>query len=370
MNINPYVFPAINVVLDLQLFAEAGNLVNTTTGTVNAYTAAATTSQDMTPGMKEYYNTQMLENHRERMIFGQLGKKQRLPANHGKWVEWRKWKTLPDADKLTEGVIPTGKTFGQTSVKVEIAQYGEYVAISDVLDTHHVDPVILGATEELSYATSLTNEKLTRAVLSQGTNVLMADLITAAGAYDSTPATRADLVKSGCTSYLTPDMINKAVTKMRKEGVPYYSGNKYVCVIHPSCAYDLRKSPDWIEAHKYSATTEIFNGEIGELHGMRFIESNLAPVIYESASLTVYQAMCFGKDAFGIIDPEGAGMETIIKDRAQVGGPLNQFSTVGCKFSTGAKILYHERLLTIECTSSYGNADVPAGTYSAGDIVN
>ena len=43
---------------------------------------------------------------------------------------------------------------------------------------------------------------------------------------------------------------------------------------------------------------------------------------------------------------------------------------MGCKFEMAAKILYPERLLTIECTSSYGQADVPAGTYSAGDIVN
>ena len=41
---------------DLQLFADAGNVVNTTTGTVNAYTGAATTTDAMSPSMKVFYD--------------------------------------------------------------------------------------------------------------------------------------------------------------------------------------------------------------------------------------------------------------------------------------------------------------------------
>jgi hypothetical protein len=67
--------------------------------------------------------------------------------------------------------------------------------------------------------------------------------------------------------------------------------------------------------------------------------------------------MFFGKDAFAVIDPEGAGMETIIKDRSEIGGPLNQFSTVGAKFEMGAGILYPERMLTLESLSSYSDLD-------------
>lgn len=46
------------------------------------------------------------------MIYSQFAKKQPLPANHGKTVEWRKWNTFARAAKLTEGVIPTGQKFG------------------------------------------------------------------------------------------------------------------------------------------------------------------------------------------------------------------------------------------------------------------
>ena len=50
-------------------------------------------------------------------------------------------------------------------------------------------------------------------------------------------------------------------------------------------------------------------------------------------------------------------MEMIIKTREQIGGPLNQFSTIGYKFCHGAKILYQERLLRVETGSSYGSDD-------------
>ena len=161
---------------------------------------------------------------------------------------------------------------------------------------------------------------------------------------------------------LTPDMVAKAVTKMKKDRVPTIHG-KYAMVIHPSVAYDLRKSKDWVEAHKYAATTELFNGEIGELHGMRFIEDVFAPVLtgnnYKNkANGATYACYAFGKDSFGIIDPDGGGAEMIVHDKSEIGGPLNQFSTIGYKFETnGATMLYPERMLRVMAVSSYSATD-------------
>ena len=342
---------------NLQMLAEAGTVTNTTTGTVNSYTGAANTTDAMSAEMKIFYNTEVLENYREKMIFGQLGKKQSLPANHGKSVEVRKFDTLPDADKLVEAVIPEGKKLGTTSMTMAIDQYGLYVTISDQLDLHAIDDVILHATEEVGYSAGLTNEKLVRGVLMTGANVLFADALDEDGKFVSTPTTRAELAAAKANvAYLTPKMINKAVTILKKANAPTFSGGKYLAVIHPSVAEDLRESKAWIEAHKYSQTTEIFNGEIGELHGVRFVESNLAPVVDEGGT-AVYLTMFFGKDAFAVVEPQGAGMETIIKSREQAGGPLNQFSTVGAKFSMGAGILYPERMLALESLSSYSDID-------------
>lgn len=301
----------------------------------------------------------MLENTRDKLVFHQLGRKQKLPANHGRTIEWRKWNKLPDIRELQEGVIPTGLKLGATDLSVSLKQYGDFVAVTDLLDLHAIDDVILGATEELSAAGALTMDKLTRAVLMTGTNAMYADKVTKATGLKTAVNDISGLTESATdVCHFTADTVAKAVTLLRKLDCPFYSGNKYMAIIHPSCTYDLRSDKDWIEAHKYSQTTEIFNGEIGELHGMRFVESNLAPVMAGGAnSAKVYATLVFGKDAFAVVDPEGAGMRTIVKSREQVGGPLEQFSTVGCKFETAAKILYPDRLLRIMSTSSYSTVD-------------
>ena len=440
--------------------------VNTTTGDVNAFDASTVNPTGaMSAAMKTYYDTELLENARPRLIFSQLGKTQFLPANHGDSVQWRKWNTFDKAlTPLTEGVIPSGQKLGQSAITVSVQQYGDYAAISDRLNLHAVDNVILGAAEEMGAAGGETADTLVRNELCTGTSVIYADTLDANGAVVGTPTGRAQL--SADNNRLTPDVVNKAYTFLKKQKAPYFEGNKYVAVIHPSVSYDLRSHPDWLEVHKYSAAREIFEGEIGELHGVRFVESTEAPIfnggslfteaqpnltvaasvtndstaaaqfgvtsafkvtlketltdaiaealvgrkvhIYDTSAsemagtveivgatvtgkyvwlaaeapvtlsgasgaedtlwpgeggnskegpCAVYGTLFFGKDAFGVVDPEGMGMEMIIKDAAQIGGPLNQFSTVGYKFENAAKILYQNRMVRVESCSAYSGVD-------------
>lgn len=352
--------------LDLQLFAEAGNLVNATGGYVNAYTGDVTAfsgSNDLTAGMKEYYDTALLEFAKETFIYQQLGKKQRLPRNRGKSVEWRKFNTMPDADVLREAVIPVGKKLGQSAVHAEITEYGMYYAVSDVLELHHVDPIISEYTERLAYSMGRTYEKIIRNELSTCTNVLYAEVLDESGKVESQPQTRQALktaLEAGKNANLTMRVIAKAANLLTKANAPKYSGNEYLCVANPSNIHDLRvNDPNWVEVHKYANPEPIYNGEVGKAHGVRFVETTLAPVIKgDGDKQAIYQPMVFGRDAFAVVDPEGAGLEMIHKSKDQVGGPLNQFSTIGAKMALAAKVLYPERMVVIECGSTeYGDID-------------
>ena len=352
--------------INLQLFADAGTLVNATGNFVNAYdgtTQAFDAAHTMDGELKTFYDTELLENARVELFYAQFAKKQTLPANHGTTVEWRKWNTFAKAGQLQEGVIPTGQKFGMSSKTGAINQYGTYAAVSDKLELRAYDDVILGATEEMGASAAETQETLIRDGLLVNTNVLYCDNITlATGAVAGTPTAPAEMEASATAmSMFTPDMVAKGVTIMKKNRVPTING-KYYCVIGPSVAYDLRKSKDWIEAHKYAATSEIFNGEIGELHGCRFIENVFAPILdgeYKNKAGTVtYATYFFGKDGFGIIDPAEGGLEMIVKPKEVAGGPLNQFSTIGYKFETnGATILYPERLLRVMSCSTFSAID-------------
>ena len=375
----------MNKFFNLQFFADAGTLVNATGNYVNAGTGTTTAfdaTNTLAPELKAFYDTELLENARVEQFYAQFGKKQPLPKNHKGQVEWRKWNTFEKASKLTEGVIPTGQKFGVSSLTGSIDQYGTYTSITDKLELRAYDDVILGATEEMGASAAETQEKLIRDALLVGTNVLYCDNIDKdTGAVIGTPTSCATMGAGGSTSsggsstpdgwaLLTPAMINKAVTIMKKNRVPRING-RYYAVIHPSVAHDLRESDGWIEAHKYAAPEELFNGEIGELHGVRFIEStnqkiwndSTCPVKVAAASgntadyYSVYATIIMGKDAFAMIDPDGGTMEMIVKTKGEAGGPLEQFSTVGYKYEGAAKRLYEERMVRIESTSAYSATD-------------
>ncbi len=353
----------MNNIMFLQLFADAGSVVNTTAGSVNATTGEKASTTALSAALKDFYDTELLENAKREMIYAQFAKRQGLPGGNGTTVEWRKWNTFAKASKLEEGVIPTGQKFGMSTKTGTIEQYGTYAAISDKLELHAYDDIILGATEEMGASAAETQETLIRDALMTNTNVFYCDNIhPETGAYVNSPDNPGDLqANAAAVSLLTADMVAKIATKLRKDRVPTIDG-KYVAVIHPSVAHDLRKSQAWIEAHKYCAAKEIFNGEIGELHGCRFIENVFAPVIgdnYQNMDSTVsYVTYFFGKDAFGIIDPEGGALEMIVHDKSEIGGPLNQYSTVGYKLETnGATILYPERIVAAMSCSSFSAVD-------------
>ena len=69
--------------INLQLFADPNVQV--------------TTQPSMSPTMKTFYDTALLENARENLIFSQFGDKQPLPAGRGNKIEWRKFNTFPKA---------------------------------------------------------------------------------------------------------------------------------------------------------------------------------------------------------------------------------------------------------------------------------
>lgn len=243
--------------MNLQLFAVAASDINRTSDN--------TSGNDFSPTMKEYYDTELLENARANLYFNQFGKKQPLPANNGDTVEWRKFNTFSKAmTPLTEGVTPEPSKFGMTKIKQSISQHGDYTYISDRLDAEAVDPIIVGATEEFGASAGETLDAVTRNEVVTGTYVLYPNSKTSRYALET-------------TDRITGTLVNKAFTHLKKMKAPKIEGC-YVCIIHPSVSFDLREDDDWIDAHKYASPEEIFNGEIGKLHNVRFVESTEAKI--------------------------------------------------------------------------------------------
>ena len=312
------------------------------------------------------------------MLYGQFAKHITLPANHGTEMEFRKFTTFARASVLQEGVIPTGQTFGMTAVKFGIQEYGTFTALSTRVQTRLFDPVLMAATDEMSHSAADTQEVLIRDALLTNANVLYADNVTLADGKKTgtTPVSCAEMEASDTVcAVLSPDTLAKAARIMRLNKAPHLKrtvrhadgteGTKHTgkwgIAVHPSVKYNLVKHPDFVEVHKYCAPEEIFHGECGELHGFIIMENADAPVLGDTyknkAGTNTYASYAFGQDAYCTIDPGQGNLRMIVKDASEVGGPLEQFGTVGYKFETGSAILYPERLLRIMSCTEFSDED-------------
>ena len=248
------------IVVDLQLHA------TNTTGSNAA-------GNDLSPENKTYYDKQLIREASANLVHDQFGQKRNIPKGNGKTIEFRKFSPLPKATKpLTEGVTPEGNKLNVTTITAEVEQYGDYVETSDVLDLTAIDPIVLETTQLLGTQGGLTMDTVTRDVLQGGTNVMFAPKVS--GNTVTTVSKRRDLDEN---CLLTADMVKKAATQLKRMNAQKINGS-YVAIIHPCAASDLTGDPEWKEYHKYEATKEIFAGEIGELHGVRFVESTEAKV--------------------------------------------------------------------------------------------
>lgn len=145
--------------------------------------------------------------------------------------------------------------------------------VSDLLDLTAIDDVVLEITDRHGSNMGLTLDTVTRNEIQQGSQVIYAPKLGADGGQTAV-LHRYDLTE-GCK--LTSELVAKAATQLKKMNAPTFEG-KYVCILHPSVAFDLRQDPAWVAAHQYAAATELFSGEIGELHGVRFVETTEAKI--------------------------------------------------------------------------------------------
>ncbi len=302
------------------------------------------TTSDLSVEMKTYYSDYLIDNAKPNLVHDQFGQKHPIPKNGGKIIEFRKFTPFTKAtSSLTEGVTPNGGSLSVTSLTSRVNQYGYYVTMSDILMLTAIDNTLLETTKLLGAQAGLTLDTITREVINGGTNVMFA------GDRDA----RAELDD---TCKLTVDDIYRAARFLKTQNAPKIDGS-YVAIIHPDVAYDLMRDPEWIDVHKYSAVSEIFEGEIGKLAGVRFVETSEAKIFAGAGddSRDVYSTLVLGANAYGVTEVTGGGLTHIVKQVGSSGtaDPLNQRATAGWKSTKCAERLVENYMIRIESCSTF-----------------
>ena len=316
----------------LQLFADVNT--NTTDG--------------LSAEMKTFYDLALIDEASANLVHEQFGQKRPIPANGGKTIEFRKFASLPKAEQpLTEGVTPNGQSLTVSTVSATVKQYGDFITQTDMLELTAVDNTILESTKLLGRQAGATLDTVVRNVLHSVTNATYCPKVV--DGVETEILSRSDLTE-GCQ--LTVDVVMQVVAKLRANNAPTING-KYVAIIHPYVAYDLMRDPEWVSAHKYADPEKLFAGEIGELAGVRFVQTTEAK-IYGMGDYGIFSTLFMGADAYGITDVEGGGLQIIVKQKGSAGtaDPLDQRSSVGWKAIRTAELLVPNYIVRVE---SYSN---------------
>lgn len=218
--------------------------------------------------------------------------KTELNVSPGMTIQFLGYDNISQGGKLTEGTQMTTKTLATNTRSITVYEYGNAVATSEFLLQTSFRDVMADAAVLLGrdYATVVDAEE--RAVLETSTQRV----------YAGRKATR-DLLVSG--DILDVRAIKDAVEILSTRNIPKVNGDFYVCFVHPHQSRNLRDDGAWINAANYGDPDRIFNGEIGRIEDVVFIETTDLTIVPkntgsapQNTAVDTYRAILFGAEAF------------------------------------------------------------------------
>lgn len=317
---------------------------------------AETTRTQITKENTEFYDRVLLYRAVAFFVHTKWAQVRDIPRNGGtNVIKFRRYGNLTAATTaLTEGQTPTGSQLSITDVSATVAQYGDYVTITDRIDYESKDPVLTEAAEILGDQMGDTLDQLTRDVLAAGTVVYYSG------------ASSTSRVTVGSTDLIDADDIKIAVRTLKvakarrvtrminaSTGVATEPVNAaYIGLCHPNTTYTLKGLTGFTSVEKYASTVNVMEGEVGKLDEVRFVESTNCKVFTAGgeSSIDVYATLIMGSDAYGITRISGEAVRNIIKPLGSAGtaDPLEQRATSGWKATFVAKILNDAFMVRIE----------------------
>lgn len=335
---------------------------------------------DISPAVAAYSVVRMLKRAMPYLQLEKFGQTFVLPTNSTQTAKFRRYFltgatgsagsgsgafNVPVAiTPLIEGVTPNGTKLANQDYTVTLAQYGDYITITDVVKDTHTDNVLQAATDVLGEQAALTVETLRFNVLKAGTNVFYGNnvagrinVITAITLADqrrvTTGLNRQNAKKISQVVASTADYNTKSVEAA------------YMAVCHPDLETDIRAMAGFKPVADYGPHTTPFEGEIGSVEQVRYMCSTVIAPFPDSGGTAVtnnlrfttantaadiYPILVFGRDAFGIVPLKGKSAMTpmVVNPQPAPGDPLGQRGTVGWKLWTATVILQEAFMARLE----------------------
>jgi len=278
-----------------------------------------------------------------------------IPQKSGQVIRWRKYAALPTAlTPLTEGVTPSGNSSVPTNIDATVAEYGDYIKHTDVLEYTEDDGVLQEDNKLLAEQVADTFDILTANVLVGGTQVQRVNDRSTRGA-----VVAADyLVAATVDKALRTLHHNKAKPiKAMMDGSPNYGSKQiaaaYIGIVHDYIEKDITSTtsfPGFVPVEEYANKGDVMEGEIGKYKDVRWIRSENMPVFEGEgdSGIDVYPTLILARNAYGLTKLSGKSMEVIIKSLGYGEDPLNQRGSMGWKGFFVCKIIDELNVMRLE----------------------
>lgn len=314
-----------------------------------------TTRTQIAAEVNNFYDRVLLERAVPSFVHNRFAQVRDIPRNSGtNVIKFRRYGTLAaNTTALTEGVTPTGKQLSTTDVTATVAYYGDYVTLTDVVQTETPDPILTETAQILGDQVGDSLDQLCRDVMVAGASVQYASTAVSTVTVDTTMLLDRAEVKEAVRTLKGNNC--KPITTMIDPSNGYNTtpvGNSYVGIVHPDTTYDLDDATGWIPVEKYPNKSNVMPNEVGSVGNTRFIESTNAKVKTGEGlgGIDVYCTLIFGQNAYAQTRISGETLRNIVKPLGSAGtaDPLDQRSTSGWKLSYVAKVLQALYIVSIE----------------------
>lgn len=314
-----------------------------------------TTTSIVTPAVNAYFNKMLLVRNKPRLIHSLFADREVLPGGVGKTIVWRRFAQLATATtEILEGISPEGKYLTKQDIRATVAQYMDFIHITDVLEFTCENKILNIGGSELNDQMHRTEDELVRNVL-----VSSASSLTASHGEGTATLLNETDIDSITETLQNNDalpaapMIRASVGQGTAPVMP-----SYWALMHTALNKDLKAVTGFMNTSEYANQGTILQSERGNVNELRFLSSSVAhkegsaDEAFPSTAGSYYYVICLAKHAYGTVDLKIANASLIIHPRGSAGAadPGNQRQTMAWKFMNVSRILNDLNIIILKAT--------------------
>lgn len=310
-----------------------------------------TTTTQVPAAVNVFYDRSLLKAARPLLVHLRWAQVRDLPRNQSGAIRFRRYDLLTAATTaLSEGITPSGSQLSITNVDATVAQYGDFVTLTDYLQFTTLDPILTETADLLGQQAGNTLDQIARDVMVAGSTIQYASTSTSTNTVSSSMKLTRQEVREAVRTLQGNDA--RKITRMMNATDGFNTSPinaAFIGIISHSTLYDLKNETGWIPVEEYANPKDAMEGEVGALDDVRFVMTTNAATTTGSLT-TVHLTLILGAEYYGISRISGEAMKNIVKPLGSAGtaDPLDQRATSGWKATFVAKRLNENFAVRIE----------------------